>query len=110
MTTFRSLLAVCCMLALISCSKDSTIVGKWERGNYSVEIFEDGKIITTDGSMEKPSEETYKFIKDDTIRLESEGSRPEDFKVSFSQNKLILTRPDGEIYAVYRRAGSFTLF
>ena len=112
MATFRFLLAVsvCCMLALISCSQDSTIVGKWRRGKYSVEIFEDGRIMTTDASMKKPSEGTYKFIKDDIIRLEFEGSKPEEFKISFSRGKLILTSPDGKTHAVYRRARSFTLF
>ena len=110
MITLRLLFAVCCVFMLIAGEQNAqeikkpTIVGQWEATNQTVEIYEDGKIILSNKAKKETSEGSYKLIKNNMIRLNFEGSKPEDYSLSLSQNKLILTRANGEIFAVYKRA------
>ena len=110
MITLRLLFAVCCVFMLTAGEQNAqeikkpTIVGQWEATHQTVEIFKDGKIILNNKVKEEISEGSYKFIKDDIIELNFEGSKPEDYSLTLSQDKLILTRANGEIFAVYKRA------
>ena len=110
MRTVSLLFVVCCVFMLTAGEqnaqeiKNPSIVGQWEAANQTVEIFEDGKIIFSNKVKKEISEGSYKLIKDNMIRLNFEGSKPEDYSLSLSQDKLILTRANGEIFAVYKRA------
>ena len=110
MITLRLLFVVCCVFMLMAGEsnaqeiKKSAIVGQWEAANQTVEIFEDGKILLSNKVKKETSEGSYQLIKDNIIRLNWEGSKPEDYNLTLSQDKLILTRANGEIFAVYKRA------
>ena len=110
MITLRLLFAVCCVFMLMAGKpnaqeiKKPTIVGKWEATNQTVDIFEDGKILLSNKVKKETSEGSYQLIKDKIIRLDLEGSKPEDYNLTLSQDKLILTHANGEIFAVYKRA------
>jgi len=102
--------AVCCTFMLISCRKKApeiknpAILGKWEGDTQTVEMFEDGKVILTDKIKKKRTNGSYEFIDDDTIRVKLRGLKAKEFKVSISQDKIIVTRTDGVFFAEYKRA------
>ena len=118
MMTSRSLFAVCCILVfavgcifmLISCRKKTpeiknpAILGKWKGDTHTVEMFKDGKVILTDKIKKKQATGSYKFIDDDIVRVKIKGSKPKEFKVSISQDKIIVIRADGVFVAEYKRA------
>ena len=110
MITLRLLFAVCCFLMLTAGEQNAqeitkaSIVGQWEAANQTVQIFKDGKILVNNKVTKETSEGSYQLTKDNLIRLNLEGSKPEDYHLSLSQDKLILTRANGEIFAVYKRA------
>jgi len=118
MMTFRSLLAVCCILAfaaccilvLVSCREKTpaiinpAILGKWETSDQTVEIFKDGKFILTDKIKKEGLTGSYEYFDDDTISVKLKGSKRKDFKISISQDKIIVNKVDGEFVAEYKRA------
>lgn len=101
--------ALCCILILISCRKKTqeiknpAILGKWKGDTQIVEMLEDGKVILTDKLRKERVTGSYEFIDDDIVRLKLKGSKQKDFKVSISQDKLIVTRTDGDFVAEYKR-------
>ena len=110
MMTSRSLFAVCCIFMLISCRKKTpeiknpAILGKWKGDTHTVEMFKDGKVILTDKIKKERATGSYEFIDDDIVRVKLKGSKPKEFKVSISQDKIIVTRADGVFFAEYKRA------
>ena len=102
--------AVCCIFMLVSCRKKTpaiinpAILGKWEGDTQTVEMFEDGKVILTDKIKKEQATGSYEFIDDDIVRVKIKGSKPKEFKVSISQDKITVTRADGVFVAEYKRA------
>jgi hypothetical protein len=95
---------------LISCRKKTpeiknpAILGKWKGDTHTVEMFKDGKVILTDKIKKEQATGSYEFIDDDTVRVKLKGSKQKEFKVSISQDKIIVTRADGVFVAEYKRA------
>ena len=118
MLTLRSLFTVCCVLVfavccifmLISCRKKTpaiinpAILGKWKADTHTIEMFKDGKVILTDKIKKKQATGSYEFIDNDIVRVKIKGSKPKEFKVSISQDKIIVIRADGVFVAEYKRA------
>lgn len=44
----------------------------------------------------------YELIDDDIVRVKLKGSKSQDFKVSITQDKLSVTRADGDLVAEYK--------
>jgi len=117
MMRFRSLCAVSCMLVvalfftamLISCTKKAfeiknpEVLGKWEGGGQTVELFRDGKVTLGTDWKSKQSTGSYEFIDDDTIRVRFKSSRPQDYNFSLSGDSLMVTRADGKLVGEYKR-------
>ena len=83
--------------------KSPLILGKWEGNKHIVEIFKDGKTIITDTLKQESSTGSYRFIDDNTIRVKFEGTKPQKFKVSISQDRLTLHYAQGRRSVTYRK-------
>ena len=83
--------------------KNPIILGKYEGDKHIVEIFKDGKTIITDKLKQERSTGCYKFIDDNTIRVKFEGSKPQKFKVSISQDKLSFYYAQGRRSVTYKK-------
>ena len=83
--------------------KNPIILGKYEGDKHIVEIFKDGKTIITDKLKQERSIGCYKFIDDNTIRVKFEGSKPQKFKVSISQDRLSFYYAQGRRSVTYKK-------
>ena len=79
------------------------MAGKWRAGDKTVEIFKDGRIVLYNQATKEQTKGSYELIKEDTIRLKLGDSQAEDYRISLSESRLILTHPNGETFAEYRR-------
>lgn len=102
------LLVVCFVFLLASCGLklEKAIIGKWSRigSEETIEFYKEGTVNIIDEEM--PMAGNYKFIDDNSIRLDLGGLGelvgPIICDVSISEDELILTHAGGEV-AKYRR-------
>ena len=91
---------LCAFIALVllatACSPQNAIIGKWESAGAGIvntlEFFQDGTVRSTTGTLIVTG--TYKFVDDDTIRVDLSGLLgligSQLFDVSISGNTLTL--------------------
>ncbi len=105
MKVMRLLLVLVLIVPLTACGRAPRegIVGIWEAGNQTVEIKEDGKMLFTDRVKDQSSTGSYQFVDDNHVKVTFADSSTETFKVSVSSRNLKVTRPDGTVFAKYRR-------
>jgi hypothetical protein len=84
-------------------SKNPEILGAWQGGGQTVELFKDGKITLGTNWGTQQATGTYEFIDDDTIKVKFKSSPPQDYTFSLSGDTLIVTRTDGTLIGEYKR-------
>lgn len=83
--------------------KNPEILGAWQGGGQTVELFEDGKITLGTNWRTKQATGKYEFIDDDTIKVKFKSSLAQDYIFSLSGDNLIVTRTDGILIGEYKR-------
>lgn len=83
--------------------KNPEILGVWQDGGQTVDLFQDGKITLGTNWGTQQATGTYEFIDDDTIKVKFKSSPPQDYTFSLSGDTLIVTRTDGTLIGEYKR-------
>lgn len=83
--------------------KNREILGAWQDGGQTVELFQDGKMTLGTNWGTQQATGTYEFIDDDTIKVTFKSSMPQDYTFSLSGDTLIVTRTDGTLIGKYKR-------
>ncbi len=83
--------------------KNPEILGAWQDGGQTVELFKDGQISLGTNWGTQQATGTYEFIDDDTIKVTFKSSMPQDYTFSLSGDTLIVTRTDGTLIGEYKR-------
>jgi hypothetical protein len=83
--------------------KNPEVLGAWQDGGQTVELFKDGEITLGTNWGTKQATGKYEFIDEDTITVKFKSSSPQDYNVSLSGDNLIVTRADGTLIGEYRR-------
>jgi len=83
--------------------KNPEVLGAWQDGGQTVELFKDGKITLGTNWETKQATGKYEFIDDDTIKVTFKSSMPQDYTFSLSGDTLIVTRTDGTLIGEYKR-------
>jgi hypothetical protein len=97
---YRHISIFAILLIFVSCSQkpEKAILGKWENSNETMEFFKDNSFITSSLLM---SGGKYIFVDDNRIKFDFGGlgafAGPIVVNISISQDKLIITMPDGTV-------------
>lgn len=83
--------------------KNPEVLGAWQGGGQTVELFKDGKITLGTNWGTKQATGKYEFIDEDTITVKFKSSSPQDYNVSLSGDNLLVTRADGTLIGEYKR-------
>ena len=111
--TLRLLFAVSFFIMSFACQEQqvgtpvtdkSPLVGKWQSGSKSFEVFEDGKIVLTDKIKKESTPGSYKFVNDIVLRVDLGALGTHDYKAYIHEDKLFLTSLDGKSFIGYSRA------
>jgi len=117
MVRLRLLVSVFSIFFLISCQlivpppiDKSTIIGQWVEKDITLEICEDGRMISTDGLTEEQLTGRFELIDNNIMRITHEGTGTLDYKISMYQGKLTLTCVHNNATARLTRCNNSSLF
>ena len=117
MVRLRLLFSIFSIFILMSCQlivpppiDKSTIIGQWVEKDITLEICEDGRMISTDGLTEEESRVSFELIDNDIMRITNERTGTLDYKVSVYQGKLTLTCVNNDATARLTRCNNSSLF
>jgi len=112
MISVRFLFVVSCMLMLFACQEQqigtpvtekTPLVGKWESGSRTFEVFEDGKLVLTDILTKESTTGSYQFINNVVFRVKLGALGVHDYKAYIHEDELFLTSLDGESFIGYTK-------
>ena len=79
------------------------LVGKWQSGPRTFEVFKDGKLVLTDTLKRESTTGSYQFINDIVFRVKLSALGTHDYKAYIHENKLFLTSLDDNSFIGYTR-------
>jgi len=101
------LIVVLILFMLVSCSLETSIVGKWNEidGNETMEFFKDGTVSVNSGYVNTSG--SYSLVDNDRIKLTFNGlfalAGPVVADISVHGDEMAITMPNGKT-SKYKRA------
>ena len=116
MVRLRLLFSIVSIFILMSCQlivpppiDKFTIIGQWVEKDITLEICEDGRIISTDVLTGEELTGSFELIDNNIMRITYEPTGPLDYKVSVYQGKLTLACVNNNATARLTRCNNSSL-